>query len=567
MAYQPSNVGKKVLNKYLSKGKLNALTPPSYLPPLQKPVEYLTYIVALLSIPAYQWWGGWGTTWCLVLAAILFGINDVFIQDDHTITRIYGPFGRLRYLFENVFRDKYLQYFNETNTDGRPIPKIVRDYIYQKAKGYKSMSSFGTELDIYDSENTTYARILHRNFPGTPPETSYGFEIGEKRSGVKPFKVISTINVSAMSYGALNYKACETVSLGAKEIAFVNTGEGGFGPHGIAGNDCVWQLGTGKFGAGKDATLSNGDTSRVLDEQLLVDTIKKHDNIKMIELKISQGAKPSLGGHLPGSKVTEPIADVRKVPVGKTVISPPQQAELIAATPKESVAKLMDFCKKIRELTELPVGIKLCVGQLAEMDLLVEAMKVTGEGPDAIQVDGSDGGTGAAPNLYLNYVGYGGAIETIALLDKKFKNAGIRDKVILNASGRLFTPAHAALAFAYGADTIETARAIMLSIGCIQALKCHTNECPTGITTNNAWRMHGINIPEKATRVHSYLSGFHHDMMGLTKSLGHNDPRDITREDVRVITDKVHFASFFEEDPFGVFLPTPQKMQEDAVNS
>jgi len=163
MAYQTSNVGKKVLNKYLSKGKLNALTPPSYLPPLQKPVEYLTYILVLLSIPAYHWWGGWGSAWCLIIAAILFGINDLFIQDDHTITRIYGPFGRLRYLFENVFRDKYLQYFNETNTDGRPIPKIVRDYIYQKAKGYKSMSSFGTELDIYDSENTTYARILHRN--------------------------------------------------------------------------------------------------------------------------------------------------------------------------------------------------------------------------------------------------------------------------------------------------------------------------------------------------------------------------------------------------------------------
>jgi len=563
MAYKVSNVGRRVLNKYNLKGKENALTPPSYKPPLQTPVEYLINLLFIGSIPAYFLWGGWVTAILLIIAAILFGIRDMFIQDDHTITRIYGPFGRLRYIFENVFRDKYLQYFNETNTDGRPMPKIVRDYIYQKSKGVKAMTSFGTELDIYDPENTSNTRILHRNFPGTPPETSYGFDIGEGRPGIKPFRVISVINVAGMSYGALNYRAAECISLGTKEIAFANTGEGGFGPHGIAGNDTVWQLGTGKFGAGKKITLPNGNESKILDEQLLVDTVKENENIRMIQIKISQGAKPGVGGHLPGVKVTPEIADVRKVEPWKTLVSPPSHTELMANSPKESIGKLMEFCKKIRELTNLPVGIKMCLGRLQEIDLLVEAMKATGEGPDAIQVDGADGGTGAGPNLWVNYVGYGGAVESIALLDQKFKAAGIRDKVKLSASGKLFTPVHAALAFAYGADTIETARAAMLAIGCIQALKCHTNECPTGITTNNKWRMHGINIPEKATRVHSYLAGYHHDMMNLTKIMGHTDPRDITPEDVRVISYKNNFAKYFEEDPFGVVIPHPEKLQEN----
>ena len=566
MAYHISVAAQRVINNYLSKGKEKALTPPSYMPPLQRPVEFLTAIAAIISIPAYFWWGGWGTFWFLLVAAILLGIKDLFIQDDHTITRIYGPLGRIRYIFENVFRDKYLQYFNETNTDGRPIPKIVRDYIYQKSKGVKALSSFGTELDIYDTENTTLARLLHRNFPAEVKSMSYEAIAGEKRPGVKPFIIKNTINVSGMSFGAINHRACETLSLGAKNVAYVNTGEGGYGPHGVAGNDVVWQIGTGKFGAGKHSTLSNGEATRILDEQLLVETIRKNENIKMIQIKISQGAKPSLGGHLPGSKVTEMIADVRKVEVGKSVVSPSQHAELIAATSKESLNKLMDFCKKFRQLTELPVGLKMCVGNLEEIDLLVAAMKATGEGPDAIQIDGADGGTGAAPNLYLNYVGYGGAIETLALLDKKLKASGIRDKVILSASGRLFTPAHAAMAYAFGADTVDTARAMMLSIGCIQALKCHTNHCPTGITTNNAWRMHGIDIPEKSTRVHAYLTGFHHDMMELTKSLGHSDPRNIEPSDLRVITPKNNFARFFEEDPFGVFLPTPEKMIRDAVS-
>lgn len=557
MAYKISSKSSKVLNNYTSKGKEKALITPGYTPPFQRPIEFVIIILLIAAVPCWYFFGTPLGIGLIVLALTLFGFKDLFIQDDHSLIRIYGPLGRLRYVFEDVFRDKYLQYFNETNTDGRPIPKIVRDYIYQKAKGLKSLSSFGTELDIHDSENTSNTRILHNNFGVIETEPSYGFEVGSHREEVKPFKVNNSINISAMSYGSLNYKSAECLSLGAKGVAYVNTGEGGCGPHAVGGNDVVWQLGTGKFGAGKEATLPNGQPTRVLDEQLFKETLTEFPNIGMIQLKISQGAKPGLGGHLPGAKVTPEIADVRKVKPFQTLISPSQHAELYATNSKDAVMKLMDFCKQIRLLSGLPVGIKMCIGNLQEVDLMVEAMKHTGEGPDMIQIDGADGGTGAGPNLFVNYVGYGGAVETLAYLHRKLVEHGIRDRVKLSASGRIFTPAHAAMAFAYGADTIETARAAMLAIGCIQALKCHTNQCPTGITTNNKWRMHGIDIPEKSTRIHKYLDGFHHDMLELTKTLGYSDPRNIKPESLRVFAQKPKFNAHFNDDPFGVFMPSP----------
>lgn len=484
-----------------------------------------------------------------------FSVRELFVQDDRTIIRIYGPLGRIRYLFEDTFRDKYLQYFNESNTNGRPIPRIVRDYIYQKAKSIKPIASFGTELDDFDFENTAQSHILHRNFLGSVKKASYEVVIGERREGVKPFTVKNSINVSAMSYGSINWKAAECISIGAKDIAYVNTGEGGYGPHGVAGNDTVFQIGTGKFGVGKQGVLNDGTPARFLDEALLVDLVRNNDNIRMIQVKISQGAKPGLGGVLPGIKVTPEIAAVRKVPIGKTIMSPRQHAEFIAGSPKESVLKMLEFIKKIRNLTELPVGIKLCVGRLDEIDLLIEGIKVTGEGPDAIQVDGADGGTGAGENIFMNYVGFGSSFETIFYLDKKLKEAGIRDNIKISGSGKLFTPAHAALAFAVGSDIVETARGVMLSLGCIQSLHCHTNSCPTGITTNSKWRMHGIDIPEKSTRVHHYLEGFHKDMLHLTEILGHSDPRDITTEDIRIISHKNNFVRYFDKDPFGLYMP------------
>ncbi|OFY71992.1 MAG: hypothetical protein A3G23_00155 [Bacteroidetes bacterium RIFCSPLOWO2_12_FULL_37_12] len=566
MAYQISPRGKGFLSKIHKNGKEKELVPPSYNPPLQTPFDILSILCAIatvgLIVTGFFMYGFIAAG----IAILLFSIRELFIQDDHSIVRIYGPFGRLRYLIEDALRDKIMQYFTETNTEGRPIPKIVRNYIYARAHNAKSLTSFGTEVDITDTENTASARILHRNFPGEIQKASYSLIIGEQRPDIKTFKVKSCINVSAMSFGSLNYKACESISFGTKDIAYCNTGEGGYGPHGVAGNDVVFQIGTGKFGVGKDCVLNDGTPSRILDDELLKNLVNDNPNIKMLQIKISQGAKPGLGGVLPGAKVTPEIAAVRKVKPWQTVVSPPQHTEIIGSTPKETIVKLIEFIQKLRKLSNLPVGIKFCIGRLEEIDLLVSVMLTMKDGPDAIQVDGADGGTGAGPSEFVNYVGYGSVIESMAYLHKKLQVAGLRDKVVLSASGKLFTPSHAAVAFAYGADIIDTARGAMLALGCIQALRCHTGECPTGITTHNSWRMHGIDIPEKSTRVHFYLKGFHDDMLQLTHVLGRTDPRDIKPQDVRIMSKhKNEFQKYFEEDPFGLFMPTPEKMIADAL--
>jgi glutamate synthase domain-containing protein 2 len=563
MAYQTSPEGVAFRQKIEKLGKEKALVSPSHTPPLQNPVKYLSIglLVAFVPLLFYNFWLAGAA---LGLGIALLFVHDFFVQDDHALVRIYGPIGRGRYLVEDAMRDKVLQYFNETNINGRPIPKIVRDYIYQKAHGVKALSSFGTELDMDSPDNTAQVRVLHRNFPAFRPEPPrFECTIGEGRADVQPFVVKNCVNVSAMSYGSLNWKAAECISFGAKGVCYVNTGEGGYGPHGVAGNDVVFQIGTGKFGVGDHATLPNGLPTRKLNDQLLTDLVRQHPHIRMVQLKISQGAKPGLGGHLPAEKVTPEIAAVRKVEPYKAVISPAQHAELLAATPKESVLKLIELIRHVRALTHLPVGIKLAVGRLEELDLLVEAMKATKDGPDAIQIDGADGGTGAGPNLFVNYVGYGSAVETVAYLDQRLKAAGLRDRVRLSASGRLFTPVHAAWAFAHGADLIDTARSAMLSLGCIQALKCHTGHCPTGITTSNAWRMHGLVIPEKSTRIHQFFKGFHADMMELTQVMGHADPRDIGLTDLRLARHQSGFAKHFDQDPLtGMHLPHPQSLWE-----
>ena len=562
MAYKTSTPALKMLRRILSAGKPEALIQPDYKPPLQRVFDSLVLLSAL-AIPILIWQEHTPEALALLpIIAVLWLIREFFVQDDHALVRIYGPFGRMRYLFETQFRDKYLQYFNESNTDGRPIPRIVRDYVYQKAHKVKSIASFGTELDTFDPETTSGVRILHRNFPGTISGSSYGYLIGEHRKNVRPFRVRNTLNISAMSYGSINYRSAEALGLGARDVAYVNTGEGGFGPHGVGGGDVIFQIGTGKFGVGQTAHLPDGTETRILNEQLLTELVREHSNIGMIQLKISQGAKPGMGGHLPGSKVTEEIAAVRKVPIGKPVISPPVHAECIAATPKESVLRLMDLIDRVRSLTELPVGIKFCVGRPDEIDLLVDAMKATGKGPDAIQIDGADGGTGAGHNLFLNYVGYGSSAEGGAYLDLRLKKAGLRDQVRISASGKFFTPAHAALAFAVGADTIDTARGAMLALGCIQSLKCHTNHCPTGITTNSPWRTHGINIPEKASRIHHYLVGFHMDLMELARVTGHSDPRDLRPDDLRCITEEATLAAHFNMDPKGLHMPLHRFWQD-----
>lgn len=275
MSYYASHATKKIKEQGLQR----AVEPLRF---IMHCIEIITAVAILGGIVAL-YFGNILLGILMIFGALVFyGIEEFVLQKRSTIVRIYGPLGRIRYIFEQEFRDKFLQYFNKRNMDGRPIPRIVRDYIYQRAKFVSALSSFGSELDIDDVENTVNARLLHNNFG--QPATSKDFKaiVGEHRKEVKPFEVINTMNVSAMSYGALNCKAAESLSNGADGVAFVNTGEGGYGPHGVAGNDTVFQIGTGKFGVGESTTLNDGTEIRKLNEHMLVDLVKQHDNIKMI---------------------------------------------------------------------------------------------------------------------------------------------------------------------------------------------------------------------------------------------------------------------------------------------
>nr|NIT12959.1 hypothetical protein [Candidatus Dadabacteria bacterium] len=242
MGYKESSESRRYLQRLKRLGKDQCLVPHTHNPLLQRVLDVICVVLIIIAIAVGIIFKSWLYFLLLIAVSLLiFSIRELFVQDDRTLIRIYGPLGRIRYLFEDTFRDKYLQYFNETNTDGRPIPRIVRDYIYQTAKEIRPLAGFGTELDDFDFENTAQSHMLHKNFPGEVSKASYEVIIGEKREGVRPFTVKNTLNVSAMSYGSINWKAAECISIGAKDVAYVNTGEGGYGPHGIAGNDIVFQ--------------------------------------------------------------------------------------------------------------------------------------------------------------------------------------------------------------------------------------------------------------------------------------------------------------------------------------
>lgn len=312
--------------------------------------------------------------------------------------------------------------------------------------------------------------------------------------------------ISAMSYGALSAKAVEALSRGAKAAGILmNTGEGGYPKYHIQGGaDLIFQMGTGKFG------MRHEDGS--LDEEALKD-LAAHPNVKMIEIKFSQGAKPGKGGILPAEKVSKEISELRKVPMGQDVISPPGHAECVDAA--SSVA----FIARVQDLAGIPVGIKLCLGRPEEFQALVEAMKAADRFPDFITIDGAEGGTGAAPGAFLDSVGLP-LFVALRHVQGILVSAGVRERVKVFASGKLIQPARQVQALCLGADACCTARGFMLSLGCIQALQCNKNTCPIGIATHNPALQRGFIVGEKAARVANYVAGLRHDFTELLASTG-----------------------------------------------
>ncbi len=420
----------------------------------------------------------------IVLPVIVIGIIDM-MQKKHTIRRLYPFFGRFRYLLESV-RPEIQQYFVESDTSGSPIPREFRSLVYQRAKGDRDTRPFGT---IFDVNRPGYEWINHSLVPKHAHDTNPRVLFGRDRCA-QPYNA-SPLNISAMSFGSLSGNAIRALNKGASIGGFShNTGEGSLSPYHLeAGGDIVWQIGTGYFGCRTEEGHFNPE---------LFQQSASLEAVKMIEIKLSQGAKPGHGGILPAAKLTEEIARIRHVPMGKDVVSPPSHSAF--STPLE----LLEFVEQLRELSGgKPVGFKLCIGRRDEFFAIAKAMLQTGKMPDFITVDGGEGGTGAAPTEMTNSVGTP-LRDALIFVNQTLIGLGLRDKTRIIASGKILSAFHLLRVIALGADTANSARGMMMALGCIQARSCNTDHCPTGIATQNPARAEGLVVSDKATRVANF---------------------------------------------------------------
>ena len=490
-------------------------------------------VLALLGFYYSQffWW-----LFGFVCIIVLLGIYDM-LQTHHTIMRNYPVVGRLRYWMEDL-RPKLYQYFIESDIDGRPINRIDRSTIYQRAKKETDTMPFGTQLDVYAEG---YEWMSHSIAPkdfhklNASPRMVVGGEACLQKYDASIF------NVSAMSFGSLSSNAIEALNGGAKIGNFAhNTGEGGLSPyHLVQGGDIIWQIGTGYFGA------------RSIDGNFNVAAFAKNANlpqVKMIELKLSQGAKPGHGGILPAKKNTPEIAAIRLVEPGTTVYSPPYHSAF--NTPTE----LVQFIKILRDASNgKPIGFKLCVGQKSEFMAICKAMITQNIYPDFITVDGGEGGTGAAPQEFSNYVG-APLMDGLAFVHNMLVGFGIRNQIKIIASGKILTGFHLVRAIALGADACNSARAMMMAIGCIQALVCNTNKCPTGVATQDPTLVSGLVINDKKQRVANFHIETLKNFVELCGAAGIDDYKQLTRSHIhrRVFMNEVRtFEDIFPSLEYG----------------
>ena len=458
-----------------------------------------TLLLFALSWFSLQWlWG-----FLITGPIILLGIYDMN-QAKHSVLRLYPVLGHFRYMLESV-RPEIQQYFVETELEGTPVSREFRSLIYQRAKGDRDTRPFGT---IFDVNRAGYEWVNHSIHPkhltDFDPRIKFG---GDDCS--KPY-MASPLNISAMSYGSLSKNAIMALNKGASIGGFYhNTGEGSMSPYHLEhGGDIVWQIGTGYFGCRDQQGNFNPETFK---------QNATKEVVKMIEIKLSQGAKPGHGGILPAAKVTEEIAKIRHVPMGQDVISPPGHSAF--STPIE----LLEFLQSLRELSGgKPVGFKLCIGRKDEFLAICKAMLKTNIIPDFITVDGAEGGTGAAPTEMTNSVGTP-LRDALVFVNSALIGIGLRDKTRIIAAGKMFSAFHILRAIALGADTVNAARAFMMSLGCIQSRTCNTDRCPTGIATQNPSRNKAVVVSEKSQRVANYHRQTVKNLVELIAAAGLSD--------------------------------------------
>ncbi|WP_249012047.1 FMN-binding glutamate synthase family protein [Conexibacter sp. DBS9H8] len=468
---------------------------------------------------------GWIALVAVFGALTGLGVFDL-LQRRHSILRNYPILGHGRFLLEAI-RPELQQYFIERNTDGTPYDRDTRTAIYERAKGIKDEEAFGTERDVGEPG---YEWLLHSLNSQDPPD-----EIPRVRVGgpdcTQPYEM-ALLNVSAMSFGALSAAAITALNRGAAKGGFAHdTGEGGLTDHHLQGGDVIWELGTGYFGA---RTADGG-----FDPDLFADKAAQ-SAVKCVELKLSQGAKPGIGGVLPGAKVTAEIARARAVPAGQTCVSPP--GHRVFSTPRELVL----FIARMRELAGgKPTGFKLCVGLRHEFLAVCKAMVAEGVTPDFIVVDGAEGGTGAAPAEYADHVGFP-LTEGLMTVHNALVGTGLRDRIRIGASGKVATGSDIVKRLAQGADYTNAARAMMMAVGCIQSQRCHTNQCPVGVATQDPARSRALDVADKSERVHRYQRATVAEAQRLIASMGLPGPTAVGPHQLMRRVDHIRAASYAE---------------------
>jgi len=455
----------------------------------------------------------------VVLVLIVFFIIDV-TQTKHAIRRNFPVIGRLRGLFEKL-GEFFRQYFFALDREELPFNRAERSWVYRAAKSVDNTVAFGSTRDLRPPGTLLFVNTM---FPVLGQDATPIHEITIGPNCQNPYVTRSLINVSALSYGAISAPAVIALSHGAKKAGcWLNTGEGGLTQYHLKGGaDLVFQIGTAKYGV-------RDNRGHLSDSKLK--EIAGHAQVKMFEIKLSQGAKPGKGGILPGTKVTPEIASIRGIPVYQDSISPNRHPEI------ESIGDLLDMIHRVRQVTGKPTGFKTVIGSfewLEDMCLQIKKRGIIDSAPDFITIDSADGGSGAAPMSLMDYMGLP-IRESLPMVVDILSKHGLKDRIKVVASGKLINPAEVAWAYCIGADFVATARGFMFALGCIQALQCNKNTCPTGITTHDRRLQKGLNPIDKAQRVANYAINLTHEVCVIAHSCGVRGPRELNRNHARMV--------------------------------
>jgi glutamate synthase domain-containing protein 2 len=490
----------------------------------------LTALFIFNLLVGFYWHPAW---WFLLLTVLLLGLAIVdTVQNKHAILKNFPLIGRTRWTVESL-RPFIQQYVLESDTGGAPISRMFRSIVYQRAKDSRETIPFGTQLNTYDDG---YEWIGHSLSARDIDEMNHDPRVTVGGKDCKQPYHASILNISAMSFGSLSKNAILALNKGAKKGNFFhNTGEGGLTPyHEENGGDIVWQIGTGYFGC------------RTKDGKFDADLFKEKaclPQVKMIEIKLSQGAKPGHGGILPAYKNTPEIAKIRGVEPGTQVDSPPRHSAF--STPLE----MIDFIQKLRDLSGgKPIGIKLALGRKSEFIAMCKAMVETGITPDFITVDGGEGGTGAAPLEYSNSIGFP-LREALAFVDDCLIGFDLRKQVKIIASGKIISAFQLVKNLSLGADICNSARGMMLALGCVQSLSCNTNKCPTGVATQDPKLAKGLDVTDKSERVYRFHKKTLHALMDMLSSTGHVSTTELNRTHIFRRVDQASIARYDEIFP------------------